>query len=94
MIGLDDLLLLLSEAAIISLGTMIIYVSLRAHRKTGIKSMLVISLGFAIIILGSLTEEIIVELLHYPLIRAHTIENSIVAVGLLFIVYSIYGARD
>jgi hypothetical protein len=55
--------------------------------------MLAMSVGFAVITMASLMEEFFLELLHYPMIEAHIIENLVVAAGLLIIVYSIYVAR-
>ena len=94
MIRLDDLLLLLSEAAIVILGGMLVYVSMRAYRRNKSKSMLAMSIGFFVILMGSLVEEFIVEILGYQLILAHALENSVVGVGLLILVYSIYGVRE
>ncbi len=88
-----DLLLLVSEAAIVFLGGVLVYVSMRAYRRDKSGSMLAMSVGFLVIIMGSLMEEFFLELLGYPLIEAHALENSVVAVGLLILVYSIYGAR-
>lgn len=94
MIELSDLLLLLSEAAIVSLCGVLIYVSMRAYRRNKSRSMFAMSIGFVVILVGSLIEEVIVELLRYQLVQAHALENSVVAVGLLILVYSIYGVRD
>ena len=85
MIRLDDLLLLLSEAAIVVLGGMLVYVSMRAYRRNKSKSMLAMSIGFLVILVGSLVEEFIVEILGYQLILAHALENSVVGVGLLIL---------
>ncbi len=93
MIELSDLMLLLSEAAIVALGGVLVYVSLRAYRRNKSKSMLAMSIGFVVILLGSLVEEFSLEMLGYHMIQAHILENSIVAVGLLILVYSIYGVR-
>jgi hypothetical protein len=94
MIELSDLLLLLSETAIVSLCGMLIYVSMRAYLRNKSRSMFAMSIGFIVILVGSLIEELIVELFGYQLIQAHALENSVVAVGLLILVYSIYGVRD
>jgi len=94
MIGFDDVVLLSSEAAIIALCSVLVYVSMRAYLRNKSKSMLAMSLGFMVILVGSLIEELIVEMLGYQLILAHTLENSVVAVGLLILVYSIYGVRE
>jgi hypothetical protein len=94
MIELTDLLLLLSEAAIVSLCGVLVYVSMRAYRMNKSRSMFAMSIGFVVILVGSMIEEFIVEVLGYQLIQAHALENSVVAVGLLILVYSIYGVRD
>lgn len=94
MSGLDNLLLLSSEAAIVALCGVLVYVSMRAYRRNRSKSMLAMSIGFTVILVGSLIEESIVEILGYQLILAHALENSVVAVGLLILVYSIYGVRE
>jgi hypothetical protein len=56
--------------------------------------MLAMSIGFAVIVVGSVIEEVFLELLHCQLVEAHTLENLAFAVGLLILVYSIYGARS
>ncbi len=93
MIGLNDLVLLLSEAAIVALGGVLVYVSMRAYRRTKNKSMLALSLGFAVIIMEPLVEEVFLDVFRNPMLEAHILRNLIVAVGLLIIVYSIYGGR-
>jgi len=94
MIALNDLLLLASEAIIITLGGLLVYVSARAYRRGRSKSMLAMSLGFAVIVVGSVIEEVFLEVFRYQFLEAHTLENLTVAVGLMILVYSIYGARS
>jgi len=93
MVDLYDVLLILSETAIVFLGGILVYVSLRAYRRHGSRSMLVMSLAFVLILLGSIIEEITLEFLGYHMIESHILENTIVALGLLILVYSIYGVR-
>ncbi len=93
MIALSDLLLLLSEAAIVAVGGVLVYVSMRAYYRTRNKSMLALSLGFAVIIMQPLVEELFLDVFRNPMLEAHILRNLIVAVGLLIIVYSIYGGR-
>ena len=93
MIAFNDLLLLISEGAIVTLGGLLVYVSARAYRRDRSASMLAMSIGFAVIVVGSVIEEIFLEVFHYQLVEAHTLENLAFAVGLLILVYSIYGAR-
>jgi hypothetical protein len=94
MITPSDAILLLSEATIVILGAVIVLVSSRAYRRERSKSLLAMSVGFTIIVAGSMIEEVSIELLHYPLIEAHILENVAEAAGFLVLVYSIYGLRD
>lgn len=93
MIDLTDLLIVLSETAIVVLGGVLVYISLRAYRRTKNKSMLALSLGFAVIIIEPLVEELFLDIFKNPMLEAHILRNFIVAVGLLIILYSIYGNR-
>lgn len=94
MIDLSDLLHMASEAAVVALGSLLVYVSMRAYRRTRSRSMLVLSLGFAVIIIEPLIEEIFLDIFQLPMSQAHILRNWIVAVGLLVILYSIYRVRD
>ena len=94
MIALNDLVLFLSEVIIVTLGGLLVFVSSRVYRREKSRSMLAMSFGFGVIVVGSLIEEVFLEVLHYPLIEAHTFENLTVAIGFVILVYSIYGVRD
>ncbi len=94
MIQFSDILLVGSEAIIIILGSLLVYVSARAYRRNKSRSMFAMSLGFAVIVVGSMIEEIFLEVLGYGFLEAHTLENVAVAAGLMILVYSIYGARS
>jgi hypothetical protein len=93
MTALNDLVLLASEVMIVVLGLLIVYASIMAYRRSRSASMLALSVGFSIIVAGSTVEEVFVELLRYPMIEAHIVENCLLATGLLVIVYSLYGHR-
>jgi hypothetical protein len=94
MITVSDVVLLLSEAIIVFLGAVVVVVSSSAYGREKSKSLLAMSIGFAIIVAGSMIEEVSLELFHYPLLEAHILENVAEAAGFLFLVYSIYGLRD
>lgn len=94
MIELNDVMLLFTEGMIVTLCGILVYVSMKAYRRNKSQSMLAMSVGFIVILFGSLIEELIIDVLGYPLVEAHALENSVVAVGLLILVYSIYGARE
>lgn len=94
MIDFLDLLLLVSEGLIVCCTGLLAYLSVRAFRRTGQRSMLFMAMGFIVILFGSLVEETIEQVLGYQLIEAHMFENFIVAIGFLLLVYSIYGTRN
>ena len=94
MIAFSDVALLLSEAIIVFLGGVIILVSWKAYRREKSRSLFAMSIGFTVIVAGSMVEEVFLELLHYPLIEAHVLENLAEAAGFVVLVYSIYGLRD
>lgn len=94
MIAFNDIILVASEAAIVFLGSLVIYVSMRAYRRTKSRPMLALSLGFAVIIIEPLVEEVFLEVFRNSMLEAHILRNLIVVVGLLIIVYSIYVARS
>jgi hypothetical protein len=50
-------------------------VSAKAYRRDRSESMLAMSIGFAVIVVGSVIEEVFLELLHYQLVEAHTLEK-------------------
>jgi len=94
MISLTDILLLATELPIICGSGVLAYLSMRAYRRYKRRSMLAMSIGFTIILIGSLIEETLLEVVGYSLFEAHMFENSIVAIGFLFLIYSIFGTKD
>jgi hypothetical protein len=93
MTAFNGLMLFASEAMIVVLGVLIIYASVRAYHRAKSKSMLALSIGLSIMIIGSLVEEVFLAVFGYPIIEAHIVENFLLATGLLVIVYSLYGIR-
>ena len=87
----NNLMLFGSEIIIVVLGVLIVYASVRAYHRGKSKSMLALSIGLSIMIVGSLVEEIFLAVLGTPIIEAHIVENFLLATGLLVIVYSLYG---
>ena len=89
----NNLMLFGSEIIIVVLGVLIVYASVRAYHRGKSKSMLALSIGLSIMIIGSLAEEIFLAVLGTPIIEAHIVENLMLALGLVVIVYSLYGVR-
>ncbi len=93
MIELIDLVLLLSDVGIAALGGILVFVSLRTYLRNRSPSMLAMSFGFAVIAAGPLLEEFLLDALQFQLIDAHILMHLLIAVGLLILVYSLYGTR-
>ena len=93
MINLDDLLHLMSEAAVVALGSLLVYATMRAYRRTKSRSMLALSLGFIVVVIEPLVEEIFLDIFQFPMWEAHILRNWIVALALLVMVFSIYRVR-
>ncbi|MBI4258811.1 MAG: hypothetical protein HY619_07635 [Thaumarchaeota archaeon] len=86
--------LVLIRILIVALGLIITYLSFKSHRQNHSSAMLFLSLGFMLITIGVVIEGVLFEFLAFDLFGAHTVESVIVALGLIAIVYSIYGARS
>lgn len=86
-------LLVLTRIAVVILGAVIAYLSLKATRRNGSKSMLFLFLGFLLITVGALSAGILFELLKYSLVEVYTLDSVMMTLGFSAIIYSIYGAR-
>lgn len=83
-----------TEALIVVLGLLIAYAGIRAYRSNKSKSLLAMSLGFIVMILSTLIEEISLQLFGVQMAEAHVLRNLTVAAGLFVVMYSIYAIRD
>lgn len=85
-----------TELIIVKLITMVIgfviaATAYRGYRRNHSKSMLYLAIGFAIISIGAVIEGILFDVLQFSIFWAGTVQTSIVAVGMLVILYSLYG---
>lgn len=72
------------------LGTLITYLAFKAYRRTGEHSLGFLSVGFAIVTLGTLLAGIADQLLQAQFLTGLLIESALIAAGFLVIVYSLY----
>ena len=86
-------LLVLTRIAVVILGAVIAYLSLKGHRRNGSKPMFFVFIGFFLITLGALSAGILFELFKYGLVEVYTFDSVMMALGFSSIIYSIYGAR-
>lgn len=83
--------LIVAKAITMVIGLLIAGTAYRGYRRSGDESMLYLAVGFAIISVGAVVEGIFFDVLHLSIFWAGTVQTSIVAVGMLVILYSLYG---
>jgi hypothetical protein len=72
------------------LGATITYFGYRAWRRTGARSLRALTLGFALVTVGSLLAGVADVVFGTPLEVGLLIESSLIAIGFGIIVYSLY----
>ena len=85
------LLLRVLKSLIGLLGLMLAYLSLKAYRKSESKNILFLSIGFGIITVGSILAGLSFEFLGFSLLQVNIVESSMILIGFIMIMYSIYG---
>ena len=83
--------LIIAKLVVVALGFVIAAQAYRSYRRGNGKPMLYVALGFVLISLGSVIEGILFELDVMTIYQASAIQTGIVAVGMLFVLYSLYG---
>lgn len=74
------------------LGLLITYLAYKAYRRTGFRPLGFLSLGFAIVTLGTLLAGVADQLLRADFLVGLLIESALIAVGFLVIIYSLYSS--
>jgi hypothetical protein len=75
------------------LGIYIVYLAYKGHRRNRSKPLLWVSIGFALITMGAVSEGLLYLFGFAPLIIATGTGTSVTAVGFLAIIYSIHTAK-
>jgi hypothetical protein len=76
------------------LGTLITYLAFKAYRRTRERSLGALSLGFAIVTLGTLLAGVADQVLEAEFQIGLLIESALIAVGFVVIVYSLYTTQS
>ncbi len=76
---------------IVLLGLVLVYLGARAYRRTRSHDMLFLSFGFGLMTAGSVAAGILFEFLGYSFVDVSVIESTIVVLGFMTLIYSIYG---
>ena len=86
--------LVVAKVVTMVIGLLIAGTAYRGYRRSGEESMLYLAVGFAIISVGAVVEGIFFDVLDFSIFWAGTVQTSIVAVGMLVILYSLYGQSN
>ncbi|MCU4752364.1 hypothetical protein OB919_10255 [Halobacteria archaeon AArc-curdl1] len=83
--------LVIAKLIVVTLGLLIAYQAYRSYRRGNGRPMLFVSIGFLFISVGSVIEGLLYELDILTIYQASSIQTGIVAFGMLFVLYSLYG---
>lgn len=83
--------LVIAKLVTVGLGLLITYQAYRGYRIHGSEPMRYVAIGFLFISVGAVIEGVLFDVVGLSISPAGTIQTSIVAVGMLVILYSLYG---
>jgi hypothetical protein len=83
--------LVVAKLVTMGLGFLIAHKAYRGYRVYGSEPMLYVAIGFLFISIGAIVEGLLFDVLGVSIFVAGTIQTSIVALGMLFVLYSLYG---
>ena len=82
------------QLLILVFGLVVIFYAARGYTRSKTKSMLLLALGFAFVVLGAGLAGILFELMGVDLATVATIQAASQAVGFFIIVFSLAGTKD
>ncbi|WP_411964753.1 hypothetical protein [Haloferax sp. YSMS24] len=85
--------LVVAKIVTMALGFLIAYQAYKGYTEYDSKPMLFVAIGFLFISFGAVIEGVLFEVVGLSLFQAGTIQTSIVALGMLSVLYSLYGLR-
>lgn len=83
--------LVIAKLVTVGLGLLITYQAVKDYRVHGDKPMLYVAVGFLLISVGAVIEGSLFDVVGLSIFLAGTIQTSIVGVGMIVILYSLYG---
>ena len=83
--------LVIAKLVTVALGLLIAFQAYRGYRVHGSEPMFYVALGFVFISVGAVIEGVLYDVVGLSIFVAGTIQTSIVAVGMVVILYSLYG---
>ncbi|MDX1748535.1 MAG: hypothetical protein R3324_21590 [Halobacteriales archaeon] len=86
--------LVVAKLVTMTLGFLIAYQAYEGYRQYDSEPMLYVAVGFLFISFGAVVEGILFDVFGFSIFLAGTVQTSIVAVGMLFVLYSLYGRLE
>lgn len=83
--------LVAAKIGVLLVGLFISYQAYRGYLRNDTPAMKYLAIGFALISVGTAIEGLIFEVLHTHLYHASTVQTVISGIGMLVILYSLYG---
>jgi hypothetical protein len=82
--------LVVAKLVTMGLGFLIALQAYRGYREYGSEPMLYVAIGFLFISVGAIIEGILFDVFQVSIFLAGTIQTTIVAIGMVVILYSLY----
>ncbi|WP_435334614.1 DUF7521 family protein [Haloarchaeobius sp. TZWWS8] len=86
--------LVIAKLVTVVLGLLVSYQAYRGYRTHGSEPMLYVAIGFVFVSVGAVIEGVLFDVLGWSIFVAGAVQTAAVAVGLLFVLYSLYGIRS
>ncbi|MBI2184952.1 MAG: hypothetical protein HYU39_08350 [Thaumarchaeota archaeon] len=90
----EILFLEITKILTVIMGGILTWLSYKGHKHKNSTGLLFLAIGFATITIGSLVEGVLFEFFHYDILTVHLFESIIVVLGLLSLIYAVYGVAD
>lgn len=82
--------LVVAKVVTMLLGFLIAYQAYRGYRRNDSDPMLMLAVGFLFISVGAVIEGVLFEIVGFSIFMAGAVQTSVVAAGMLVILYSLY----
>lgn len=83
--------LVIAKLVTVGLGLLITYQAYKGYRIHGSEPMLYVAIGFLFISVGAVIEGVLFDVVGLSIFLSGTIQTTVVAIGMLVILYSLYG---
>jgi hypothetical protein len=83
--------LVIAKLVTVGLGLLITYQAYRGYRIHDSEPMLYVAIGFLFISVGAVIEGVLFQVVGLSIYQAGTIQTALVALGMIVILYSLYG---